>query len=158
MVQVATSGLLNDINHKVSQSHRRIRRQSHQRPRSIRGLWCFVVVAIAGNLAVIGWIVRHAFHMKSTSSTSSLQQRQHAAMATSLRSPPVASAVAAGFSSMAAFTIMLIQRQSMIDSARPEIVLKDWTRETKNIGEKKYDIVSFKKVLNAGKGLSLIPI
>jgi hypothetical protein len=87
MVQVATSGLLSDIHHKVSQSHRRIRRQASQRPRSIRGLWCFVAVAIAGNLAVIGWILRHMFHTKSTS-MSPLQQQHHAAMtATSLRSP-----------------------------------------------------------------------
>jgi hypothetical protein len=106
MVQVATSGLLSDNVHhnkgsQHQQSHRRIRhRPASQRPRrSIKGLWCFVAVAIAGNVAVLGWILRHAFHTKSTSTpTSSLsqQQQQHAAtMVTSLRSPVAATATAA---------------------------------------------------------------
>jgi hypothetical protein len=115
MVQVATSGLLSDINNKVSLSHRRIRRQSHQRPRSIRGLQCFVVVAIAGNMAVVGWLLRYAFHIKSTSA-SSLQQ-QHATIVTSLRSPAFAAAAAAA---AAATTITSIEKEPLLVSAQDE--------------------------------------
>jgi hypothetical protein len=81
MVQVAA--LLADINNKVALSNRRVRRQS-QRKQSVVGLWCFVTVAVAGNMAVVGWIASHAFRTTPTEMPTSLQ----------LRSPALASASA----------------------------------------------------------------
>lgn len=67
----------------------------------------------------------------------------------------IASAISASFSAIAAITIMLIQRKNMVDSAGPEIVLEGWERKRKTINKKEYDVLSFTKVANAGKGPAL---
>lgn len=65
------------------------------------------------------------------------------------------SAVAASFSAIAALTIMYINRRNLIDSATPEIVIDGWNRELKKIGNKEYDVLTFSKILNTGRGSAL---
>ena len=67
----------------------------------------------------------------------------------------IASAIAASCSAIAAVTIMVIQRRNMIDSACPEIVLEGWARKTKTVGDNTYDLLTFSKVANTGKGSAL---
>lgn len=62
------------------------------------------------------------------------------------------SAIAATFSAIAAITIMLIQHLNMLDSARPELILIGWDRKIKQIGDRKYDIITIEKIRNVGKG------
>ncbi len=65
------------------------------------------------------------------------------------------SAVAASFSAIAALTIVRISHRNMIDSATPEIIIDGWDREKKKILDKDYDILTFTKILNTGKGSAL---
>jgi hypothetical protein len=65
------------------------------------------------------------------------------------------SAVAATFAAFSAFMTMLIHRRNLLDAARPEIVLTDWTREQRTQGETSYEVVSFRKIRNIGRGIAL---
>lgn len=68
---------------------------------------------------------------------------------------PIASAVAAVFSAISAMVMVRIQRQNLIDSARPEIVLEGWERTTRQDGDYVYEVVTYKSIDNAGKGPAL---
>lgn len=65
------------------------------------------------------------------------------------------SAVAATFSAIAAIIIMIIQRRSMLDSVRPELILTGWDRKKRPQGDRRYDIIIFNKIRNVGKGPAL---
>jgi hypothetical protein len=65
------------------------------------------------------------------------------------------SAIAATFSAIAAITIMRIQHRNMLDSARPELVLTGWDRKTIQQGDPKYEVITFNKIRNVGKGSAL---
>lgn len=65
------------------------------------------------------------------------------------------SAIAATFSAIAAITIMRIQNRIMLDSVRPELILTGWDRKTREQGDNKYDIITFNKIENVGKGSAL---
>lgn len=65
------------------------------------------------------------------------------------------SAIAATFSAIAAITIMRIQHRNMLDSARPELILIGWDRKIRQQGDRKYEIITFNKIRNVGKGSAL---
>jgi len=73
----------------------------------------------------------------------------------SISAAAIWSAIAATFSAIAAITIMRIQHRSMLDSARPELILTGWDRKTREQGDNKYDIITFSKIRNVGKGYAL---
>lgn len=65
------------------------------------------------------------------------------------------SAVAAIFSAISSFLVMLIQRRNLLESVRPELVLVGWSRETRGEGESAHEVISFKTVRNVGRGAAL---
>jgi len=65
------------------------------------------------------------------------------------------SAIAATFAAIAAITIMRIQHRNMLDSARPELILTEWDRKIRQQGDRKYEIITFNKIKNVGKGSAL---
>lgn len=65
------------------------------------------------------------------------------------------SAIAATFSAIAATTVMRIQHRNMLDSARPELILTGWDRKIRQEGDRKYEIITFHKIRNVGKGSAL---
>ena len=67
----------------------------------------------------------------------------------------VASAIAASFSALAATLMLVIQRRSFVEAARPELVITGWNRTTQRVGDNERDIVSFQEVRNVGKGPAL---
>ena len=64
-------------------------------------------------------------------------------------------AIAAVFSALAALIMVYYQRQNMLDSARPVLVLSDWKREVKKTENFEYETVTFTKIRNVGKGPAL---
>ena len=54
-----------------------------------------------------------------------------------------------------AFSAMLIQRRSLRESGRPEIVLAGWTRGQRMSGAHIYDALVFKTIRNVGRGAAL---
>lgn len=65
------------------------------------------------------------------------------------------SAIAATFSAITAWIVMRLQRKSLLDNSKPEIVIEGWKRFTKQHAGNKYDVLSFEKISNAGKGSAL---
>jgi len=65
------------------------------------------------------------------------------------------SAVAATCSAVAAITIVRIQRNNMLDSAQPELILTEWSRKNSGHGDQKFELLTFKKIRNVGKGSAL---
>jgi hypothetical protein len=60
-------------------------------------------------------------------------------------------AIAAGFSAFSSFLIMRIQRNNLIESVRPELVLIGWSRKPPG-GPGAHDTVSFMAIKNVGRG------
>lgn len=50
---------------------------------------------------------------------------------------------------------MLIHRRNLLEAARPELVLTDWSREDVTHGEVHYEVVKFRKIRNIGRGIAL---
>ena len=65
------------------------------------------------------------------------------------------SAVAATCSAIAAITIVRIQRNNMLDSAQPELILTEWSRKNRGHGDQNIELLTFKKIQNVGKGSAL---
>ena len=61
------------------------------------------------------------------------------------------SAIAAFFAAISSFLMMGIQRENLMEAARPEIVLTDWTRSMEGRG-KAFEIITFKTIRNVGHG------
>jgi hypothetical protein len=64
------------------------------------------------------------------------------------------SAVAASFAAFSAFMTMLIHRRNLLDAARPEILLVDWSREDRGTGDGKHEVIKFRRIRNIGRGLA----
>lgn len=64
------------------------------------------------------------------------------------------SAIAASFAALSSFLIMLIQRRTLLESVRPELVLTGWDRKTEGTGDVQRDVIIFKKVKNVGRGVA----
>ena len=62
------------------------------------------------------------------------------------------SAVAASFSALSAFLVMLIQRRNLVETVRPELIPLDWTRFEQGEGESRHEIIAFRKIRNVGRG------
>jgi hypothetical protein len=62
------------------------------------------------------------------------------------------SAVIASFAALIAFLMMLISWRNRLESVRPELVLLDWTRFEEGEGNIRHEIISFRKIRNAGRG------
>ncbi len=69
--------------------------------------------------------------------------------------PAFWSAFAATCSAIAAMSILLIQRWSFLESARPELVLTDWSRRKKGEGVAANDVIGFQTIRNVGRGAAL---
>src|SRR5262245_50736519 len=65
------------------------------------------------------------------------------------------SAIAATFSAISAFVVMMIQRRALLEAARPELVVDGWGREYRGEGEDTYEVITIKKIWNVGKGAAL---
>jgi hypothetical protein len=66
-----------------------------------------------------------------------------------------ASAFAAGASVVCSFLVMRIQRNNLLASVRPELVLDGWRREVVGQGDAERDVIVFSFVKNVGKGSAL---
>jgi hypothetical protein len=66
-----------------------------------------------------------------------------------LTNPALWSAVAAFFSAGAAFLMVRIQRRSLLESVRPEVIVTLWQRSS---GEGGDDILAYPKIRNVGRG------
>ena len=62
------------------------------------------------------------------------------------------SAVAASFAAISAILTMLIHRRSMLDAARPEVVLLGWERRVEMPGGSATDQLRFRSIKNVGAG------
>lgn len=69
--------------------------------------------------------------------------------------PVIWSAIAASLAAVAALVMMLIQRQNLRESIRPELVLDGWSHITAGQGSSAYDIIAFQTVRNVGQGAAL---
>ena len=68
----------------------------------------------------------------------------------------VSSGIAAIFAAAAAFLSWKTQRQAFLHSVRPELVLEDWTRDGKALGDSESETtVSFGMIKNIGRGVAL---
>lgn len=67
-------------------------------------------------------------------------------------SPAGWSAIAACFAALSSFLMMEIQRENLMEAARPEIVLTHWTRGMEGRGEAADEIITFKTIKNVGHG------
>jgi len=62
------------------------------------------------------------------------------------------SAIAASFSALSSFLIMLIHRRNLLESVRPELILDDWSRLAEGEGDTTHDVLVFTAVRNVGRG------
>lgn len=53
------------------------------------------------------------------------------------------------------FLLMMIHRRNMLETVRPELVLRGWHREPCNNGEPDHERVVFKQIQNVGRGAAL---
>lgn len=65
------------------------------------------------------------------------------------------SAVAASFSALASLLIMRIQRRSLLESVRPELVLTEWGREARGSTDSAHEVITIKAIRNVGRGVAL---
>jgi hypothetical protein len=65
------------------------------------------------------------------------------------------SALAGTFAAVISIFIFSIHRRNWLLSLKPELVLGDWSRSTRDIGGVLYDQISFKKIKNVGRGIAL---
>jgi hypothetical protein len=70
-------------------------------------------------------------------------------------SPALWSAIAASFSALSSFVVMMIQRANRLDAARPELVLTGWSRRQEGTEESARDVITFQTIRNVGKGHAL---
>ncbi len=63
-------------------------------------------------------------------------------------------AIAASFAALSSFLIMLIQKQALLESVRPELVLTGWNRQRQGNAESQHDVITFLKVKNVGRGVA----
>jgi hypothetical protein len=70
----------------------------------------------------------------------------------SLNSPAIYSAIAAFFSGLAAWTMVMIHRRNALDAAKPELVFSNWSRISRSGGE---DTIRIGTLENVGKGPAL---
>lgn len=66
--------------------------------------------------------------------------------------PAFWSAIAASFAALSSFLTMRIQRRNLFDSAKPEIVLSDWSRKIVKQGEPDLEVIEVKRIKNIGRG------
>jgi len=64
-------------------------------------------------------------------------------------------AIAASFSALSSFLLMLVHRRNLLESSRPELILTNWDRKQLILGESSCDVISFKAIRNVGKGAAL---
>ncbi len=69
--------------------------------------------------------------------------------------PSIWAAIAASFAALSSFLVMLAQRRSLLESAKPELVLFEWERKNRGQGESLHEVIIFKKIKNVGKGIAL---
>lgn len=69
--------------------------------------------------------------------------------------PAIWSAVAASFAALSSFLLMRIHRLNRLESARPELILTEWTRTTRGQSDSEHDVISFQAIRNAGRGPAL---
>lgn len=62
------------------------------------------------------------------------------------------SAIAATAALGISLSIFWVQRRSLLESLRPELVLTDWGRRTEGAGEKASDVITFRTIRNVGRG------
>lgn len=65
------------------------------------------------------------------------------------------SAIAASFSALASLLILWVQRQSPLESVRPEIVLTGWTRRPAGQSDGLHEEIVFQTIRNVGRGAAL---
>ena len=66
--------------------------------------------------------------------------------------PAVWAAIAASFSALTAFLMLLIQRRSFLESVRPELVLADWNHLSAGTGNSAHEVISMSLIRNVGRG------
>lgn len=74
---------------------------------------------------------------------------------TSATAAAIWSAVAASFAALASLLIMLIQRRSLLESVRPELVLTGWGRAARGEGNGTHEVITFETIKNVGRGAAL---
>jgi hypothetical protein len=67
----------------------------------------------------------------------------------------ICSAIAALSSAIVAILAMRIQRDNLLTSVRPEIVLDGWTRNSRTIGDLTLDVIAIDSIRNVGRGSAL---
>jgi hypothetical protein len=67
--------------------------------------------------------------------------------------PAIWSAIAATFSALSAFIMVMIHRRNLLDAARPELVITGWKRATElDDGGQPYESITFATIRNIGRG------
>ena len=65
------------------------------------------------------------------------------------------SAIAALFSALSSFLIMLIHRRNLLEAARPELILDGWSRVAGGEGDTAHEVLGFTTLRNVGRGPAL---
>lgn len=65
------------------------------------------------------------------------------------------SAIAASCSALASLLIVWVQRQNLLESVRPELVLTRWDRQPRGEGRAAHEVISFHQIQNVGRGVAL---
>jgi hypothetical protein len=65
------------------------------------------------------------------------------------------SAVAASFAALSSFLIMLVQRRSLLESVRPELVLSGWGKREEGEGDHRHEVLTFNTIRNVGRGVAI---
>jgi len=64
----------------------------------------------------------------------------------------IASAIAACAAAIAAFLLYLIQRATLLESVRPDLVLAGWDRKFVGEGNSEHEVLGFREIGNFGRG------
>jgi hypothetical protein len=67
----------------------------------------------------------------------------------------ICAAIAASFSALSSFLLMLIHWQNLLETVRPELVLVEWTRSIGREEDATRDVISFRTIKNVGRGPAL---
>jgi hypothetical protein len=62
------------------------------------------------------------------------------------------SAIAASFAAFSSFLVMRIQRRTLLESIRPELVLNGWSRRAEGQGDAAHEVIAFQTLSNVGRG------
>ena len=65
------------------------------------------------------------------------------------------SAAAASFSALSAGLSLMINRRNLLDAARPELVLEEWSRTAEGAGDAAHEVLAFAAIRNVGRGPAL---